>query len=201
MARTVHLRNEPFADDGVVMLGQERTVWRQRSCAATRSLACRSGHPRSLGSGCQVGWADLSLADLRRVASELPDGWTFLAVPENPPGGQHLPIGDLSGADGEWCRYDRADHTPGPDAPMLAAATRFAVFDTQVQAVAEAGTSNRASNLWLSPATGTHATGGSCGPPRSGSPRSSRSRSDSGSTPPSVPAGEPGRRSTPYAGH
>jgi hypothetical protein len=102
---------------------------------------------------CKVGWGDLALADLRAIAESNLAGWLFLALPESPPGGQHLPFtGEVGTARlGDWCWYDRPDHQPGPDLATLAAAAHFAVFDGLVYRVDALERRNRDGKVWISP--------------------------------------------------
>jgi hypothetical protein len=53
-------------------------------------------------------------------------GWAFVALPESPIGGQHLPVGEPE-INHPWCWYDRPDHPPGPTIAKLAASSRAAV--------------------------------------------------------------------------
>ena len=98
----------------------------------------------------KVGWGDLSFVDLAAIAADLSSEQIFLTLPENPPGGQHLPFHEpdapISG--GSWCWYDRPDDPPGPTVTELAGGARYAVVDGQVRYVDRYGEANRR-NVWI----------------------------------------------------
>lgn len=99
----------------------------------------------------KVGWGDLSFLDLETIAADLHDGEIFLALPESPPGGQHLPFhepGEPIRA-GSWRWYDRPDDPPGPTIADLVGSARYAVLDGQVRYVDSDGEANRLGNVWI----------------------------------------------------
>lgn len=99
----------------------------------------------------KVGWGDLSFVDLDAIAADLHDGEIFLALPESPPGGQHLPFhepGEPIG-DGSWCWYDRPDDPPGPAITDLVGGARYAVLDGEVRYVDSYGEPNRLGCVWV----------------------------------------------------
>lgn len=99
----------------------------------------------------KVGWGDLSFVDLAAIAAALSGEAIFLALPENPPGGQHLPFHepDEPISSGSWCWYDRPDDPPGPTVTELAGAARYAVLDGQVRYVDRYRQANRLGNVWV----------------------------------------------------
>jgi hypothetical protein len=120
-----------------------------------RDRPVKNGRWYLVGAGvaAKVGWGDLSLTDLHAVGATLPDGWVFLALPESPPGGQHLPYATVTGhaAAGDWCWYDRPDHQPGPDVATLAHAARYAVVAGRVHVVDALGQRSRTGHVWVHP--------------------------------------------------
>lgn len=99
----------------------------------------------------KVGWGDFSYENLRAVADLLSDAEAFVVLPENPPGGQHLPGHDPAVSPPGWCWYDRPDDEPGPTAVDLANAAIYAVIGTDISYVDTCGSANRAGNMWISP--------------------------------------------------
>lgn len=104
------------------------------------------------GTLTKIGWGDLSFADLTAIAADLHhDKGIFLALPEHPPGGQHLPSHEWGepASGGSWCWYDRPDDPPGPTIAELAAGADYAVLDGEVLYVDHYGAANRPGAVWI----------------------------------------------------
>ena len=99
----------------------------------------------------KVGWGDLSFEDLELISASTGPEEAFLALPENPPGGQHLPFhpaGAHADVSEPWCWYDRDDDPPGPDIPTLADGAWYAILEGTVYTVDESGEANRLGYVW-----------------------------------------------------
>jgi hypothetical protein len=95
----------------------------------------------------KVGWGDLAWDDLERIANVLAAEQVFLVLPENPPGGMHLPFDAHTG--GRWCWSDRPDHIPGPTISELAAGAQFSVAAGEVHVVDNYARANRLGYVWV----------------------------------------------------
>jgi len=111
----------------------------------------KNGRWYALGPGvvAKVGWGDLTLGNLRDALPALGDGWAFVVLPENPPGGVHLHPATSKAASGLWCWYDKPDH-PKPRVSALAAEAQFSALDGQVASVDRTGLANRNGSVYLS---------------------------------------------------
>lgn len=98
----------------------------------------------------KVGWGDLSFVDLDDLAGHVGSDEILLVLPENPPGGQHLPFHAPSKAGGPepWCWYDRPDDPPGPAAADLVDAAWYAIVDNTVLVVDRFAEANRSGAIW-----------------------------------------------------
>jgi hypothetical protein len=97
----------------------------------------------------KVGYGDLGWADLEHVAAILEPAAAFLALPESPGSGQHVPTTHHSaGEHSEWCWYDRADCAPGPGLDSLCFGASYCVLDGEVHIIDKYNTANRLGYIW-----------------------------------------------------
>jgi hypothetical protein len=95
----------------------------------------------------KIGWGDLSFGNLETLAAALGPNQVFVVLPEAPPGGQHLPIDDHTSG-GEWCWYDRPDHSGGLNVAQLCDAAWYALMESDVRYVDDRGEANRLGYVW-----------------------------------------------------
>lgn len=112
---------------GEIRIGQMRPRW-DRLGKNCRWYLVRRGFLR------KVGWGDLAAADLDVLAEHLGGREGFVALRENPCGGQHLPHPAEEPRPG-WCWYDRPDCNRITTAELAASAS-FVVINNAVLSVA-----------------------------------------------------------------
>jgi hypothetical protein len=108
---------------GEIRSGQMRPRWDRMAKNSRWYLVGRS-------TLVKIGWGDLAAADLDVLAEHLGGGAAFVALRENPRGGQHLPHPADEPWPG-WCWYDRPDCNPITVVGLAASAT-FAVINNTV---------------------------------------------------------------------
>jgi hypothetical protein len=111
---------------GEIRIGQMRPRW-DRLGKNCRWYLVRRGFLR------KVGWGDLAAADLAVLAEHLGGREAFVALRENPCGGQHLPHPAAEPRPG-WCWYDMPDCGPVTTAELAGSAT-FVLINNAVLAV------------------------------------------------------------------